>query len=713
MMNNFDHLLAKHEDSGRMTLAQHLKDVSLVATTIAGHVGLNPETARKGAILHDIGKASPLFQQTLKQGYRRAPGFVFRHEIASLFFLSLLNEEEKASVINMIAAHHKSIYQDIGGKGLLDLNENRADNFARHAKGFSDWSDIALRLLESLGFEVRPISMKQAEANYYDAIGYCSKMRLNCSDWKGLLMAADHFASALEEKAEEAINKLFITPDLSFYNRVSELYPLSQLTTHDNRRHTLVTAPTGAGKTDFLLRRCRGRIFYTLPFQASINAMYDRIKEGLSDTNAQICLLHAASDLKFEEGKLEEKIIQRHIGASVKVLTPHQIASIAFGIKGYEAMALDLRGCDIILDEIHTYTNTIQAIVLKIIEILIHLNCRIHIGTATMPTILYSKIVAILGGTSSVYEVSLPEAILDSFDRHIIHKRTSFEETHKVISNAIEDHKKILIVCNQVKRAQDTYEALKDLYPDTPQMLIHSRYKRVQRQELESLLKQKYNKMENACIVVSTQVVEVSLDISFDLMITECAPIDALIQRFGRINRKRTLQTIGKYKPIYVIAPPPEEGKALPYEQIILKRSYDVLSDGELLKESSLQSLLDKVYTEIGFLNLDLNTVFANEKWRLKELCHYPKSALLDTLDIDSAVCITESDKDSYLSANKSERSFYEIPVSYRSVAYCNLEKISRGMSPYLVPDKAYDDEAGLLMKYVKPEYYDVTRNFL
>lgn len=712
-MNNHDHLLAKHEEHGQMTLMQHLKDVALVASTVARQVGLNPEIARKGAILHDIGKASPLFQQTLKRGYQRAPGFVFRHEIASLFFLSLLNEEEKAPVINMIVAHHKSVYHDIGGKGLLDLEENRANNFSQHAKGFSEWSDMALYILKSFGFEVHPISMKEAENNYYDAVDYCNKMRLNCSDWKGLLMAADHFASAMEEKAEEAIGKLFIAPDLSFYNRVSKLYPLSQLTTDDERKHTLVTAPTGAGKTDFLLRRCRGRVFYTLPFQASINAMYDRIKEDLSDTNAQICLLHAASDLKFEEGKLEEKILQRQIGASVKVLTPHQIASIAFGIKGYEAMALDLKGCDIILDEIHTYTNTIQAIVLKIIEILIHLNCRIHIGTATMPTLLYDKIAALLGGASSVYEVSLSEAILDSFDRHIIHKRTSFEEMDTVISDAIEDHKKILIVCNQVERAQKTFEAVKDLYPDIPCMLIHSRYKRGRRQELESLLKQKYNKMEDACIVVSTQVVEVSLDISFDLMITECAPIDALIQRFGRINRKRTLQTIGKYKPIYVIAPPEEKEKALPYELIILQRSFDALQDGELLKESTLQGLLDKVYTEIGFLNLDLNTVFANEKWRIKELCHHPKSALLDTLDIESATCITESDKDYYLSANKSECSIYEIPVSYRSVAYRNLEKITEGMSPYLVPDKAYNGDTGLLMEYVKPEYYDVTRNFL
>jgi len=86
-------------------------------------------------------------------------------------------------------------------------------------------------------------------------------------------------------------------------------------------------------------------------------------------------------------------------------------------------------------------------------------------------------------------------------------------------------------------------------------MLIHSRFKRGKRSQLESDLKNVYNESPEACLVVSTQVVEVSLDISFDMMITECAPIDALIQRFGRINRKRTQDTIGKFKPIYVITP--------------------------------------------------------------------------------------------------------------------------------------------------------------
>lgn len=713
MMNDFDEILAKHEQEGGQSLLQHLEYVALVAVEIARHTGLNPEIARKGSILHDIGKVSSSFQQTLKMGYSRPPGFIFRHEIASLFFLSLLKDEEKSAVIEMIVAHHKSVYQDIAGKGLLDLDENLSNNFAIHAKGFDEWSETALNLLAYLGFDVHPVSLKEAENSYYEAVDYCNIMRLNCSEWKGLLMAADHFASALNDKSEQSVDKLFIKPDLTFYNRAHELYPLSQLPVEDSRRHTLVTAPTGAGKTDFLLRRCTGRLFYTLPYQASINAMYDRIKDDLSDTGATICLLHAASNLKLEGNKIEEKILQRQIGASVKVLTPHQIASIAFGIKGYEAMALDLKGCDVILDEIHTYTNTIQLIVLKIIEILVGLNCRIHIGTATMPTVLYNKVLELLGGKSSVYEVALPEPVLDTFDRHIVYKRESLDDTLAVIGEAVGEKKKILIVCNRVKKAQETFEMLQDLYPDVPKMLIHSRYKREQRMTLETQLKQYYNTMEQACIVVSTQVVEVSLDISFDLMITECAPIDALIQRFGRINRKRTLQTIGKYKPVYVLSPSTDKNETLPYDPVILEKSFTVLPDGELLKESSLQTSLDKVYEQIGFLDINLNTVYANGKWRLKELCHYPKSALLETLEIDSAVCITESDRDYYLSANKTQQTMCEIPVSYRSVGHNKLDKVTGGMFPFVIPDKAYDPELGLLADYLKPEFYDITFKFL
>lgn len=707
-MNIHQEILAKSEQNGRICLYQHLKNVADIARVVANHQCLDVEIAVEGALLHDIGKTSPLFQQSIISPNRKRPGADFRHEIASLFFISLVTEEHRNAVIDMVVAHHKSMYKDVRELGILDLNDN-TDCFMEHSRGFEDWSHIALEILESLGMKTHVVSLEEAEENYGYVIDYCENKSKGCSEWRGLLMAADHMASAMETEFEMPLDKLFIKPDLSFYDRRNELYPLSLISADSAKKHTLVTAPTGAGKTDFLLRRCQGRVFYTLPFQASINAMYDRIKADLSDTDAQVYLLHAASNLKVEDNKVEESIMQRHVGASVKVLTPHQMASIVFGIKGYEAMAMDLRGCDVILDEIHTYSDVMQSIVLRIIEILVALDCRIHVGTATMPTVLYEKILELLGGPEAVYEIKLGAQTLQTFNRHKVYKLNSIEEAYDVIASAVERNSKLLIVCNQVKRAQKLYQTIEDLYPEVRKMLVHSRFKRMDRARLETDLREDFNKLENVpCIVVSTQVVEVSLDISFDVMITECAPIDALTQRFGRINRKRTRETIGHYKPIYVVAPSEDENDALPYSLDVLKTTFDVLpNNGEIMEECRVQEMIDKVYPDIDFHNIDYTGVaFSGGTWLLKALCHYPKSALLEALDINSAVCITEEDKERYLSANGLERIEMEIPVSYHSMAHRNLEQLDKGSRPFIIPNRGYDNEKGLLPDMCKTEYY-------
>lgn len=713
-MKNLDHILAKGEENGRVTLVRHLTEVALLAEKVAANLGMDSSIARCGAIMHDIGKASTVFQKTLEKGFQRTPGFLFRHELASLFFISLLDEKEKYPIIDMVVAHHKSIYQDAGGKGILDLMDNDPKVLEKHLIDFELWSKDALEILKNFGFNINPVSIGEAKNNFNEVVDYCESKDYGYSEWKGVLIAADHLASALYKDVENISDRLFIKPDLTYYHsRKSELYPLSLVSTDDKRKHTLVTAPTGAGKTDFLLRRCQGRVFYTLPFQASINAMYERIKSDLKDTNAEVRMLHAASSLKIKKNDIEEKILQRHIGASVKVLTPHQMASLVFGTKGYEAMIADLKGCDVILDEIHTYSETTQAIVLKIVEILYHIGCGIHIGTATMPAELYSRLIGLLGGSEKVYEVKLPDEILDTFDRHIIHKANTLNDLTGVINEAITMNQKILIVCNQVKRAQAIYQQLSEDYPEVNKMLIHSRFKRGKRNRLESDLKNIYNEVKDACLVVSTQVVEVSLDISFDLMITECAPIDALIQRFGRINRKRTKETIGKYKPIYVITPPDEKSNALPYDLEILTRTYQALPNGKLIKERNAQQMIDSVYTDNKFVDIDLLSVFKDGQWQIKELWHNAKSALLDTLDIDSVTCIEESDCKIYESAGYEEQSKIEIPVSFRSIGHAGLDKQKTGSRPFVIPSKAYDEELGFLATYAKPEFYDVTTRFL
>lgn len=374
---------------------------------------------------------------------------------------------------------------------------------------------------------------------------------------------------------------------------------------------------------------------------------------------------------------------------------------------------LDLRGNDIILDEIHTYSDYSRAMVTKIVKSLLKLDCRIHIGTATMPKILYYELLEILGGEDEVYEVNLNSEILKTFDRHIVYKHDDFEETIPVINKAIDEKEKILVIFNTVKRAQAAFKKFENEFPDVEKMLLHSRFRRGDRVTLETKLKREFNGDGSdkygiglqPCLVVSTQVVEVSLDISFDRMITECAPIDSLIQRFGRVNRKRDKNTIGKYKPVHVIKP---NENILPYKMEILEKSFEQLpNNGQLLEESMMQEKVDNIYPHIDRKEIDIHIIDDGHRYKLKELTNNKRSVLIEALDIESATCILEEDKEKYLTANWEERIKLEIPINFKTIVrYAILyEQLEVGSYPFVVPyDKDQYNRYGL--ELIEPDNF-------
>lgn len=715
-MNRHIEILAKGKPD-YTTLYDHLDHVCMATEKFAQHLQLDVSIARLGAILHDIGKTSPVFQERLKDDFQFNENTLpYRHEIASLLFISLFDDAIHPQLIEMILAHHKSMIRDKGKKGLLDLIEDYGEEevFNMHTIDFDKWSGVAEDILESFGVARQNISIEDAFNNYMKVIEYAINLMENedMSEWRGVLMGGDHFASALIHSTKKVLNHAFENPNLSFYERQHKLYPLSLISADSEKKHTIVIAPTGAGKTDYLLRRCHNRrLFYTLPFTASINAMYNRIKEDTKNDNqfldTHIRVLHSSSKLQIKRGYRELKLIQSHFGSSVKVLTPHQMANIVFGVNGYEATLLDLKGADIILDEIHTYSDKIQAIVLKIVEMLNHVGCRIHIGTATIPTSLLNKILEILGDDTDV--IKLPKETLDTFDRHILYKHDEFDGLMwGKIKQAIKKNEKVLIVKNRIAHAQELYSEIKEVFEDIPVILLHSRFKRGKRADLEKELLV-LNATNKPCIVVSTQVVEVSLDISFDLMITDCAPIDSLLQRFGRINRKRNENTIGKYKPIYVLAPPDDRKDAMPYTLDIIKKTYEVLPHGRLLMEREIQELIDMVYPNVQPLSVEAEAIFKNGEFnKLVKLEHQPKSMLFEQLGIMATNVILDTDVEEYEKSFSDRKTQLEIPVIYYSIqrhveegTIAQLES-EYNRKPFIIPANLYDDCVGLDMKGLK-----------
>lgn len=714
------HLLAKSPENGNVTLVEHTEHVLAAAEKLAEYsklVDRSRAVVRWGAILHDMGKANPVFQQRLTVRWDSTVEDPYRHELGSLLFISLVPSDLKDDVVDMIVAHHRSTEKDARTQGIVDLygcheSVPRGGRvFEMHAKGWEEWSQDVYQILNYFQVETRMVSRDEAHEAFYDAVEYCSSKQRGCSLWKGLLVASDHLASSVNEQIYDVLKRSFTHPDLSWYRnaaRQSSLYPLSTVKDDDPRPHTLVTAPTGAGKTDLLLRRCRGRVFYLLPFQASINAMFERFCATVPGQDA-VRILHAASRLVLANPKRKswaERAVQDKAGAPLKVLTPYQVASIAFGTRGYEAMLVDIQGCDVILDEIHTYADVSRAIVLRIIEVLKHYGCRIHVGTATMPSELKDRVLELLG-KENVYEVSLEKSQLDTFDRHIVHKAADLQSTFFVIRDALENGQKVLLVMNQVKRAQELFEQMTDLFPDTPSMLIHSRFMRGQRAALEKELKQDFDQKDGACLVVSTQVVEVSLDISFDLMVTEAAPLDSLVQRFGRVNRRRTEENVGQYKPVYVVAPYDDANDSLPYNHELVQKSFAALPDGEVLHERDVQGLIDNVFCDVKNTSINLMSVFENGQWKQKELVHRPKSVLIEAMEIEAACCIRQSDKYLYQQGNFEQRTNLEIPVPFKSIGFRGLEQVKKcGSNPFVVPDEAYHRVLGLQLDKAGAENY-------
>ncbi|MGL1489066.1 CRISPR-associated endonuclease Cas3'', partial [Vibrio parahaemolyticus] len=113
-------ILAKSKNYGGLTLLEHTQHVTEAVELFAKKYGFsfNIDIARKGAIIHDLGKAHPHFQRKIKNinsgsiSESREWDFIHRHEISSLAFLPCFPKEEWHNLIDLVIAHHKSIKND-------------------------------------------------------------------------------------------------------------------------------------------------------------------------------------------------------------------------------------------------------------------------------------------------------------------------------------------------------------------------------------------------------------------------------------------------------------------------------------------------------------------------------------------------------------------------------------------------------------------------
>ncbi|CAN5808673.1 hypothetical protein BH24BAC1_BH24BAC1_20710 [soil metagenome] len=221
-MKPLNEILAKSQNYGNLTLLEHTQQVTQAIEKFASHLEFkfDLDLARKGGILHDLGKAHPHFQRKI-QGINGTTflenhewDFVHRHEISSLAFLPLFPKNEWDTLIDLVVAHHKSIKNDTAERGILDLDQNDRYWKENHLKDWENWQDYGLAIMEEFGISTRKLTFEEAQKALLYVADYCETKKPGWSPYRGLLKSADHFASAFMHQTKVKLRPLFEVPDL-------------------------------------------------------------------------------------------------------------------------------------------------------------------------------------------------------------------------------------------------------------------------------------------------------------------------------------------------------------------------------------------------------------------------------------------------------------------------------------------------------------------
>lgn len=612
-------VLAKSDPE--ITLKQHIDDCLIIWKQLQQCVPNLPidnhelfwQMLRTCIIFHDMGKAHKEFQKLLRK--MRNEWYSQRHELFSLYFIneSNLNDYQKELVSFAILGHHKDLptlfdFAYTNYKNDDDSESNLSfNNECNKIDQNSIWN-IAERFgyNHTLQKDFDVYKLLRTETRNNSVV--MEKTSLLKTLLVGAMKQCDHLASGGIRYLQKLDQK-----DFSFLYK----YPLylHQRQASETIGNVILTAPTGSGKTEtsFLWlkkqieTKGQGRLFYILPYTASINAMYERLNEDIpSTTHNKVGMIHGklaqyienkmAEDTSVEGEEDKGQLIEdfKTLVTPVKITTPFQLLKNIFGLKGFEKGLFEWAGGYFIFDEIHAYDARIFAQIIVLLKFVTqYLNVSVHIMTATLPSFMKRELTSVIGKHTSIVA---NKQLYDSYTRHkIILQNGLLIDSISKIQNDIDNGKKVLVVCNTVEQSQHTYNLLEA----KDKVLLHGSFNSNDR-----FLKEKALKSDDIKLLVGTQAIEVSLDIDYDVIYTEPAPLDALIQRFGRVNRKRKKGIC----PCYVFKEQNEKDKFIYKDENIINRTIQILQKIEMLNggiiiEDKMQEAIDFVYPDWDKVN--------------------------------------------------------------------------------------------------------------
>ena len=362
---------------------------------------------------------------------------------------------------------------------------------------------------------------------------------------------------------------------------------------------TIIEAPTGEGKTECALllaesSRAEGRgLYVALPTMATANGLIDRIDRYLQraypEGDRVARLLHSGAWLIDRPGKkvadpgdgeaapeaedwfaTSKRGLLDPVGAG----TIDQMLLAFLSANDIFVRLYALAGKTIIIDEVHAYDAYMQGILEIGLAWMRALDCRVILLSATLPAAKlqqllnawgakeanlcpYPRITTVRGDGMSQAQTFAVSHRKPLQVQPLASQEDDALETavHQLVDQVVDSSGTGVLVVNTVSRAQAALEIARTLPLAAPVEvhLFHARFTKEDRQRIEKTCLDTFGKVAprgTPRLLIATQVVEQSLDLDFDFMISDLAPVDLLIQRAGRLHRhartrKGELLTLG------------------------------------------------------------------------------------------------------------------------------------------------------------------------
>jgi CRISPR-associated endonuclease/helicase Cas3 len=412
--------------------------------------------------------------------------------------------------------------------------------------------------------------------------------------FKGLLHKCDYSASAGID-AEKPYEGNYSEDFQNWLNEQSwKLKDYQEEAEKLSDKSIIFIASTGAGKTEYSMNWINGsKAFYLLGIRIAVNKMYDRFKKVFGDNTA---LVHSDANYKWIEEISEEEDYFRKTNTAKRlsypltIATADQLITSVFKYNGFELPYFIASYSKIVVDEIQSFSPEAIASIVMFLKEIHSLGGKFLLMTATLPPFIKKEFEE-LGAV-------FPKPVLSTNKRHWIKmtdRAITDDETTAQIKDKFDEGKKVLVICNTVKVAQEMYENLESLSPN----LIHSRFIGMDRREKEDKITEDgdIEKNKGNALWISTQIVEASLDIDFDVMFTEASTVDSLFQRFGRCYRKREYPH--KEPNIFILKP--GDSSKLIYDSELMKKTEEELNkyDNRIITEADKQKIIEKVFQEV------------------------------------------------------------------------------------------------------------------